>query len=60
MKPLDKTLARKLALVLAIKLAVLVLLWWGFVRLAHVHVDGDSVAAQFLQSPSMPAKGVSR
>ena len=60
MKPLDKTLARKLALVLAIKLAVLFLLWWGFVRVAHVHVDGDSVAAQFLQSPSLPAKGVTR
>ena len=60
MKPLDKTLVQKLAWVLLIKLAVLFLLWWGFVRVQHVQTDGDSVAAQFLQSPSMPAKGVSR
>ncbi len=60
MKPLDKTLVRKLALVLLLKLAVLFLLWWGFVRVVQLHVDGDSVAAQFLQSPSLPAKGVTR
>jgi hypothetical protein len=58
MKPLSSTLIRKLALVLVIKLAALFLLWWGFVRIANVRVDGDSVAAQFLQSPSIPAKGV--
>ena len=50
MKPLGKTLVRKLAIVLVLKLAVLVALWWGFVREQHISVDGDSVAAQFLQS----------
>ena len=60
MKPLHKPLVRKLALVLLLKLAVLFLLWWGFVRLAHVPTDGDSVAAQFLHSPQIPAQGVSR
>lgn len=58
MKPLDKTLVRKLALVLLFKLALLFLLWWGFVRVESVHTDGDSVAARFLQSPVIPAKGV--
>ena len=57
MKTLDKTLVRKLAVVLVLKLAVLALLWWGFVREQRVTVDGDSVAAQFLQS-AFKAKGV--
>lgn len=50
MKPLDKILVRKLAVVLVIKLAVLLALWWVFVREQRVTVDGDGVAAQFLQS----------
>ncbi|WP_296497153.1 cytochrome oxidase putative small subunit CydP [Rhodoferax sp.] len=58
MKPLDKTLVRKLAVVLVIKLAVLVALWWGFVREQRVTVDTNSVAAQFLQSTPIPAKGL--
>jgi hypothetical protein len=49
MKPLDKTLVRKLAVVLVIKLAVLTALWWSFVREQRVAVDGERVAAQFLQ-----------
>jgi multidrug resistance efflux pump len=57
MKPLGKTLVRKLAIVLVLKLAVLVALWWGFVREQHISVDGASVAAQFLQSVPQ-AKGV--
>lgn len=60
MKPLDKTLAKKLAVVLVIKLAVLVALWWGFVREQRVTLDADSVAAQFLQSPGIPAQGVAQ
>ena len=60
MKPPDKTLMRKLALVLLIKLAVLFLLWWGFVRVQHVQTDGDSVAAQFLHSTRIPAQGETR
>jgi len=60
MKPLNKTLAKKLAVVLVIKLAVLVALWWGFVREQRVTLDADSVAAQFLQRPQTPAQGVAQ
>ena len=50
MKPLDKSLVRKLAVVLLIKLAVLAALWWFFVRDQRVAVNSEGVAAQFLQS----------
>ena len=46
----DKTLVRKLAVVLIIKLAVLMALWWFFVREQHVVVSGDDVATQLLGS----------
>jgi hypothetical protein len=55
---MDKTLARKLALVLLLKLALLLALWWGFVREQRVTVDADSVATQLLQSVPVPVKGV--
>ena len=48
MKPLDKTLTKKLAVVLALKLAVLLALWLGFVRDQRVTVDAERVAAQLL------------
>jgi len=57
MKSRDRNLVRKLAVVLILKLAVLMALWLGFVREQRVHVDGDSVAAQFLQPVATPAKG---
>ncbi len=46
---MDKTLVRKLAFVLLVKLALLLALWWGFVREQRVAVDADQVAAQLLQ-----------
>ena len=49
MNPQDKTLVRKLAVVLLIKLAVLAALWWGFVRDQRVAVDDNGVATQFLE-----------
>jgi hypothetical protein len=55
---MDKTLASKLALVLLLKLALLLALWWGFVREQRVTVDADKVAAQLLQSVPTPAQGV--
>ena len=58
MKPLDKILVKKLAAVLLLKLAVLLALWWFFVREERVTVDTNSVAAQFLQHPSNSAKGL--
>lgn len=53
MKPHDKTLVKKLATVLVIKLAVLLALWWGFVRDERVTVDGEAAAARLLG----PAQG---
>jgi hypothetical protein len=46
----DKSLVRKLAVVLLIKTAVLMALWWFFVRDQHVAVSGDAVATQLLGS----------
>ena len=46
----DKSLVRKLAVVLVIKLAVLMALWWFFVREQHVVMSGDDVATQLLGS----------
>ena len=52
----DKTLVKKLAVVLVLKLAVLVALWWVFVREQHVAVDENNVAAQFLTPVSTKAQ----
>lgn len=56
-KPLMSPLARKLAVVLVLKLAVLLGLWWGFVREQRVHVDSQRVAAQLLQPAAKPLDG---
>lgn len=40
----DARLLRHLVLAVAVKLAVLVLLWWGFVRDTRVPVDVDTAA----------------
>lgn len=54
----EKTLTKKLAIVLVLKLAVLLSLWLGFVRDQRVTVDADRVAAQLLQSVATPTKGL--
>jgi hypothetical protein len=54
---MDKPLTRKLALVLLLKLALLLALWWGFVREQRVTVDADKVAAQLLQAVQTPTQG---
>lgn len=59
MTPADKTLVKKLAVVLALKLVVLTALWWGFVREQSTTMDADRVAAQLLQSAHSTAKGTS-
>jgi len=56
MKPLDKTLVRKLAVVLVLKLAVLLALWWFFVREQRVVVDGEAAAARVLGPQQSPNK----
>jgi hypothetical protein len=58
MPTLKNPLIKKLAAVLLIKLAVLVVLWWGFVKDQRVTVDTNSVAVQFLQSAPIAAHGV--
>ena len=45
----DQTLIKKLALVLVLKLAILLAIWWVFVRQQSVAVDASVVAAQLLQ-----------
>jgi hypothetical protein len=55
MRPSNQTLVKKLAIVLVFKLAVLLALWWVFVRDARVPVDGNSVATQFLL-PTAPTE----
>lgn len=55
----DRSLIRKLAIVLVIKLAVITGLWWGFVREQRVPVDAQSAAAQMLgASPAPTSKSV--
>jgi hypothetical protein len=53
----DKTLVKKLVVVLVIKLVALVALWWFFVREQHVQVDSNSVTTQFLAPAPTQAKG---
>jgi len=50
----DRSLIRKLAVVLVVKLAVLTGLWWGFVREQRLPVDAQDVAAQLLGAPPSP------
>ncbi|WP_414707576.1 cytochrome oxidase putative small subunit CydP [Rhodoferax sp. UBA5149] len=59
MNPLDRTLIKKLALVLVLKLVILTVLYWVFVRGHQTNVDGDSVAAQFLHNALNSVNGVS-
>jgi hypothetical protein len=42
----DKTLVKKLAIVLVLKLIVLLALWWFFVRENRVSIDARSAAEQ--------------
>lgn len=44
----DRTLVRKLAIVLVVKLVVLVGLWWFFVHEQRVTVDGAGIATKLL------------
>jgi hypothetical protein len=53
----DKNLFNKLAMALVLKLAILMGLWWVFVRDHRVALDGNSVAAQFLTPVASTAQG---
>ena len=54
MNPDDRLLVKRLGLALAIKLVVLLALWWGFVREQRVPVDTDMAAIQLLGSRPVP------
>ena len=45
MSPSDRRLLRHLAVAVAVKLALLAVLWWAFVREQRVPVDGEAAAA---------------
>ncbi|NMM11201.1 MAG: hypothetical protein HHJ16_13135 [Polaromonas sp.] len=60
MKPQDKILVQRLALVLVIKLAVLMALWWVFVREQSVAVDSQAAAAQLLGPEHVKPKETAR
>jgi hypothetical protein len=44
MTPADRRLLRQLIIAVLIKILVLTVLWWVFVRDERVEVDGDGVA----------------
>ncbi len=54
MKTPDRSLLRKLAWTVAIKLIALSVLWWVFVRDAQIAVDTSAAARQLL-SPTASA-----
>ncbi len=49
----DTHLLKKLALVLLLKLALLLGLWWLFVRDAQVPVDASRAAGHLLRAPAL-------
>jgi hypothetical protein len=56
----DQTLIKKLALVLVLKLAILLAIWWVFVRQQSVAVDASVVAAQLLQPAVDSTQGTNK
>jgi len=51
MNPQDRTLLRKLVWTVLIKLVVLSVLWWFFVRDVRVVVDEEAAAHRLLAPP---------
>ena len=52
MSPTDRRLVRHLMIAVAVKLVVLVALWWTFVRDSHVPVNTEHAASQMLAAPA--------
>lgn len=50
----DRRLMPHLATAVAVKLVVLAMLWWFFVRDSHVAVDTEQAAAHIAGEPSRP------
>lgn len=53
----DSVLARKLIVVVLIKVAAITLLWWLFIRGQHVEVVDDTIADHFGQQQSIHLQG---
>lgn len=51
MSPIDRRLARQLGLAVLVKLALLAVLWWGFVRPVHIDVSVEGLSAQIGATP---------
>ena len=52
MKPLDKSLITKLAVAVAVKIVVLLVIWWAFFHEQHVTVDAKRVSDQLFSPVS--------
>lgn len=50
----EQRLLRHLVIAVLVKLALLIALWWLFVRDARVHVDAEQAAAQIGATSSPP------
>lgn len=55
MSPADRRLLRHLLIAVAIKIVVLTLLWWVFIREARVPVDSERAAAHLGGAASGPS-----
>jgi hypothetical protein len=51
MTPIDRRLARQLGLAVLVKLALLAVLWWAFVRPVHIDVSVEALSAQIGATP---------
>ncbi|HWY72238.1 MAG TPA: hypothetical protein VNW98_01245 [Burkholderiaceae bacterium] len=51
MTHLDRRLARQLGLAMLVKLALLAVLWWAFVRPVHIDVSAQGLSARIGATP---------
>jgi len=51
MTPIDRRLARQLGLAVLVKLALLAVLWWAFVRPVDIDLSAEGLSARFGATP---------
>jgi hypothetical protein len=56
----DSRLVRHLAIAILVKLALLMLLWWGFVRDQRVNVDADRAASHIDATAPISNEGAAK
>jgi len=56
----ESRLVRHLAIAILVKLALLVALWWVFVRDHRVNVDADRAASQIGATANIPIEGAAK